>query len=105
MSRRSACPPGQRCYEPLAVLAYIAQYQQEHEGRSPSQRRIQRALAISAPSVVHAILHRLEQSRLLTITVYERGHPAHLSLTEAGQLAAQMWQEGQQGESTLPDEQ
>lgn len=97
MINQSPQAHGKRQYEPLTVLAYVARYQQQNEGRSPSQRRIQRDLGISVPSVVHVILHRLERSGLLTIKIYERGHPAHLILTEAGQLAAQMWQEEQEG--------
>lgn len=53
MSRKR---PRLRRYDPLAVLAYIATYQQQHHQRSPSQRRIQAALDISAPSVVHGIV-------------------------------------------------
>lgn len=88
--------PGNRAqqrYEPLDVLAYIAAYRQRHPHRSPSERRIQKDLDISAPSVVHAILLRLERAGLLTITRYGRGQLSDLTLTEAGQMAAQVWQE------------
>lgn len=85
----------QQRYEPLAVLAYIADYAQHSPRRSPSERRIQKDLGISAPSVVHEILGRLEQAGLLIITRYGRGQLSDLTLTEAGQTAAQMWQEAQ----------
>lgn len=87
--------PRQRRYDPLQVLAYIANYRQQHGGRSPSQRQIQRDLHVSAPSVVHNMLHRLANRGLLTITTYGRGLPADLSLTEAGQNAVQAWQRGE----------
>lgn len=85
----------QRRYEPLALLAYISAYQQRHPHRSPSERRIQKDLAISAPSVVHGILRRLERAGLLIITRYGRGQLSDLKLTEAGRVAAQFWQEEQ----------
>lgn len=81
-----------RRYDPLAVLAYIAAYQQQNAGRSPSQRRIQAALAMSAPSVAHNILHGLERRGLLRITSYGRGVGADLTLTEAGRAALERWQ-------------
>ena len=81
-----------RRYDPLAVLAYIASYQQAHSQRSPSQRRIQADLGISAPSVVHMIVQRLERAALLTITRHGRGNRVDLTLTEAGQHAVQRWQ-------------
>lgn len=82
-----------RRYDRLAILAYVASYQQQHQQRSPSQRRIQRALGISAPSVVHTILHRLAQAGLLTITTYERGAAADLTLTPTGRVAVERWQQ------------
>lgn len=85
----------QRRYEPLEVLAYIADYAQRNPRRSPSERRIQKDLGISAPSVVHLILRRLEQAGLLIITRYGRGHLSDLTLTDAGRTAAQMWREAQ----------
>lgn len=100
MTRQRPDQPRQRRYNPLAVLAYIARYQQQNGGRSPSQRRIQRALTISAPSVVHGMLHRLVRRGLLTITTYGRGLPADLSLTQAGQLAVQAWQQQAAGGDT-----
>lgn len=90
--------PGLRRYDPLAVLAYIATYQQTHPNRSPSQRRIQTALGISAPSVVHGIVQRLQRAGLLTITHYGRGHPVDLALTETGRAAVKQWQADQAGE-------
>lgn len=73
-----------RRYDPLAVLQHIHCYQEQHRGRSPSQRMIQAALEISAPSVVHNLLHRMERQGLLTITSYGRGRTGDLMLTEAG---------------------
>lgn len=106
MTRKRSNGPRQRRYEPLTVLAYIAHYQQQHGGLSPSQRRIQRHLEISAPSVVHNILHRLARSGLLTITYNGRGHPADFTLTDSGQKAAALWQEQQAADNgTTPDQQ
>lgn len=82
----------QRRYDPLAVLAYIATYQQTHRQRSPSQRRIQAALDISAPSVVHHLVRWLQRAELLTITSYGRGQSVDLTLTAAGHEAVQRWQ-------------
>lgn len=93
MPRQRPDQPRQRRYEPLMVLSYIARYQQQNAGRSPSQRRIQRDLNITAPSVVHTLLHRLARSNLLTITTRGRGHAAELALSEAGQKAAARWQQ------------
>ncbi len=95
MTKKSSQPRRQRRYEPLEVLAYIATYQQHNPRRSPSERRIQKDLGISAPSVVHMILRRLERAGLLSITRYGRGHLSDLILTEAGQRVAHRWQEGQ----------
>ena len=102
MTRQRSDQPRQRRYDRLAVLAYIARYQQQHGGRSPSQRRIQRDLTISAPSVVHTMLHRLARQGLLRITTYGRGLPADLTITEAGQVAVRAWQRRQAagGDST-----
>jgi Mn-dependent DtxR family transcriptional regulator len=80
-----------RRYDPLAVLAYIAAYQQTHDQRSPSERRIQDALTISAPSVVHAIIQRLVQDALIVVTRYGRGSGVDLRLTEEGQAAVERW--------------
>lgn len=87
-----------RRYDPLAVLAYIVTYQQQHPHRSPSQRRIQAALSISAPSVVHNMLYRLERRGLLTVTRHGRGVGVDLALTEAGQAAVQRWQAERAGD-------
>ena len=76
-----------RRYDPLAVLAYIATYQQQHRQRSPSERCIQIALGISAPSVVHNILQGLQHDGLLTTTRYGRGQLVDHQLTPAGQAA------------------
>jgi Mn-dependent DtxR family transcriptional regulator len=80
-----------RRYDPLAVLAYIAAYQQTHNQRSPSERRIQAALDVSAPSVVHAIIQHLVQDALIVVTRYGRGSGVDLTLTEAGQAAVEHW--------------
>lgn len=93
-------PRRQRRYDPLAVLSYIARYQRQHAQRSPSQRRIRADLRISAPSVVHTIVHRLEREGLLTIVIHGHGLRADLTLTEAGQAAAQDWQRQQRNDST-----
>lgn len=82
-----------RRYDPLAALAYIDQYQRQHQWRSPSQREIQSALHVSAPSVVHNMLHRLEHEGVLTITSYGRGRTADLLLTEAGQAELWRWRQ------------
>ncbi len=95
MSKQQPGKRQQRRYEPLEVLAYIGTYKKCNPLRSPSERRIQKDLGISASSVVHAILRRLERAGLLTITRYGRGHLSDLTLTDAGQVAAQMWQAGQ----------
>lgn len=95
MSDQQASRPRYRRYHPLLVLSYILRYQQQHNNASPSQRRIQRDLGISAPSVVHNILYRLEVSDLLRITTYGRGYPASLTVTEAGHAAVQQWQRQQ----------
>jgi Mn-dependent DtxR family transcriptional regulator len=81
----------QRRYDPLAVLDAIDTYQRSHNRRSPSQRWLQSDLTISAPSVVHMILHRLQNADLLRITTYGRGLSADLTLTEAGQDVLRNW--------------
>lgn len=81
-----------RRYDPLLVLSYIAGYKQQRYQRSPSQRQIQTGLGISAPSVVHNLLHRLQRADLLTITTYGHGRAADLTLTAAGERALQRWQ-------------
>lgn len=91
MSRKRPPQPRQRRYDPLAVLSYIATYQQTRPHRSPSQRQIRAALGISSPSVVHTLLHRLECDELLTVTRYGRGHLVDLALTEAGRAALELW--------------
>lgn len=93
MTRRRLKQPRHRRYDPLLVLSYIASYkrQQRHQ-RSPSQRQIQAGLGMSAPSVVHNMLHKLQRADLLTITTYGHGRAADLTLTAAGELAVQRWQ-------------
>jgi SOS-response transcriptional repressor LexA len=83
----------QRRYEPFMVLAYIVSYKQTHQGRSPSERRIQKGLGISSPSVVHNLLQRLKRAEFLIITTYGRGCAADLTPTETGQRAVQIWKE------------
>lgn len=92
MPRKRRDQPRQRRYDPLAVLSYIAAYQQQHAGRSPSQRRIQAVLGIGSPSVVHTILHRLERDELLSVTRYGRGVGVDLTLTVVGRAALERWQ-------------
>lgn len=87
----------QRRHEPLAILAYVADYQQRNAGRSPSQRRIQRALGLSAPSVVHYLIQRLIRAGLLTSIMYGRGRAAELLLTDAGRAALAQRQSGSPG--------
>jgi len=91
MSRKRSPQSRQRRYDPLAVLSYIATSQQTRPHRSPSQRQIQAAFGISAPSVVHNLLRRLERDELLTVTRYGRGHLVDLTLTEAGRAALERW--------------
>ena len=88
----------QRRYDLGAVLDYIASYQRSNGGRSPSQRRIQSALGISAPSVVHNILHRLQYQQLISMTTFGRGCPAELALTDEGYSALSRWQHEHQVE-------
>lgn len=78
-------------HDPLIVLDYVARYQTAHTGSSPSQRQIQRGLGLSAPSVIHYLLHRLERAGLLTITTRGRGLGADLAVTEAGQERLRRW--------------
>lgn len=85
-----------RRYDPGAVLNYIEVYRRNHGGRSPSQRQIQSALNISAPSVVHNMLHRLEYQSLLAMTTYRRGQTADLALTDEGHSELRRWQREQQ---------
>lgn len=101
MSGQNSSSRRHRRYHPLAVLAAIAAYQQLHH-RSPSERRIQADLGISAPSVVHNLLRRLRQDGLLTTTSYGRGHRAEHALTSAGQTAVGQWQTAQ-AEPTPPE--
>lgn len=94
-----------RRYDPISVLGYVAFYQQ-HKNRSPSQRQIQKDLAISAPSAVHVILSRLERAGLVVMTRYGRGFRADLALTPAGHAAVQRWREEHGALNTeLPPEQ
>ena len=97
MSQSQPTPPErrQRRYDVMAVLAAISRYQQQNAGDSPSERRIQVDLGISAPSVVHNILHRLQRQGLLVIASYGRGQSGNLTLTEAGLAAVQQWQREQ----------
>jgi SOS-response transcriptional repressor LexA len=103
MPKKQGTDQAARKYEPLDVLAFIVTYRERNQGWSPSERQIQQALSISVPSVVHHILQRLEGAELLTIIRYSRGYRSQLIPTEAGEKAAQLWQEGQdadQGETT-----
>lgn len=94
--------PRQRRYDRLAILDYVDTYKRTHNNRSPSQRGIRAALAISASSVVHNMLHRLERADLLTITTFGRGLGAELEITDAGQAELQRWRATRQA-ATAPD--
>lgn len=91
MPSRRPKQPRHRRYDPLLVLSYVVTYQQQHDRRSPSQRQIQVGLHISAPSVVHNMLHKLQRAGLLRITTYGQGRSADLTLTAAGVGALQRW--------------
>jgi uncharacterized membrane protein len=93
MPKKLSANQTQRRYEPLDVLAFIVTYRERNGGWPPSQRQIQKDLGMSAPSVVHLILRRLERAGLLTIIRYGRGYRSQLIPTEAGNMAAQVWQE------------
>lgn len=82
-------------YDRIAVLAYITTYQQQHRQRSPSERQIQAALGVSAPSVVHNILRWLQHAGLLTTTRYGRGLMVDHALTPAGYAAVEQWRTAQ----------
>jgi len=97
MPKRPVANRTQRRYEPLDALKFIVTYQECNGGWSPSERQIQKALGISGASVAHQILCRLERAGLLTIIRYGRGYRSQLIPTEAGQTAAQVWREGQDG--------
>jgi SOS-response transcriptional repressor LexA len=88
----------QRRYDRLAVLDYIETYHRMHH-YSPSQRMISRALAMSAPSVVHNAIHALERQGLLTITSTQRGWPAILEITPLGYQRLQEWRAGRTASS------
>lgn len=88
-----------RRYDPLLVLDYIATYQPRYAHQAPSQRRIQQALQISVPSVVHNLEQRLVEAGLLRITSRGRGYGAEVVITEAGQAALQQWRAAQGGSS------
>lgn len=83
--------PKQRRYDRFAILDYIQRYQQVHNERSPSQRRICGEFNISAPSVVHNILHGLERDGYLHIIPLGRGLSADLEITAAGLEQLQIW--------------
>lgn len=93
MPRKSA-RGRQRRYDLLDVLLFVARYQQENDQKSPSQRQIKTALGMTAPSVVHNLLHRLQQRGLLIVTNMGRGRSAVLTLTQAGREAVAAQQAG-----------
>lgn len=103
MSRRPPDNSHLRRRDPLEVLAYIATYQQQNRGRSPSQREIQRALDISAPSVVHNLERRLVAAGLLRIITRGRGFAAELEITAAGQMRLKEWHADQDGQGRTRD--
>lgn len=86
-------PRRQRRYQILMVLSYIVDYQREHDGESPTQRQAQRDLEISAPSVVHGIVHRLADRGLLRISTHGRGFAGALTVTAAGHKAVAEWRQ------------
>lgn len=92
-----------RRYDPLLVLDYIATYQHRSGQQSPSQRRIQKELLISAPSVVHNLERRLVEAGLLQIVSHRRGCVAEVAITDAGQAALQQWRATQGRSDTNPD--
>jgi DNA-binding IclR family transcriptional regulator len=81
-----------RRYDRLAVLDYIDAYQRIHR-RSPSQRMIAQALAMSTPSAAHTAIHALKRQGLLSIGLSPRGWPANLTITELGQERLQQWRD------------
>ena len=81
-----------RRYDRLAVLDYIDTYQRTHH-RSPSQRMIAQALAMSTPSAAHTAIHALKRQGLLIIGLSPRGWPANLTITELGQERLQAWRD------------
>lgn len=95
MPKKQRANRTQRRYEPFDVLAFIVTYRERNQDWSPSERHIQQALNISAPSVVHYIVQRLEGAGLLMVIRYGRGIRSQLIPTEAGRMAAQLWQEDQ----------
>jgi DNA-binding IclR family transcriptional regulator len=80
----------QRRTDRLAVLDYLATFQAAH-GHAPSQRLIQRALGLSAPSVAHTALHALERDGLIRRLPAPRGYRADLQITPAGQERLAQW--------------
>ena len=101
MSRRRA-PRTQRRYDPLATLDYIERYKTTHANRAPSQRRICAELAMSAPSVAHAIVHRLARKGLLIISEPEPGLSSELELTDMGREQLDHWRKQQNVHSVNP---
>lgn len=53
------------------ALAYVAAYQQREGGVSPSYEEIAAALGLRSKSGVHALLHRLADQGVVSLT---RGH-------------------------------
>ena len=108
MSRQQPGNRRQRRYDRIAILDYIDTYKRTHNHRSPSQRLIRAALNISAASVVHNMLHRLERAELLTITTFGRGLAGELEITVAGYEELRQWRAAQQSsaasDSPAPDQ-
>lgn len=102
MSRQPPHDRRQHRYDPLLVLDYIARYQERYGQQSPSQRRIQKELTISAPSVVHNLERRLVEAGLLRITTYGRGFAATREITAAGHTRLQQWRAAQGGQGRRP---
>ncbi len=82
-----------RRYDRVAILDYIATYQQTHNGRSPSERRIQSALHMPASSTVHYAIRDLAADGLLVITPIEPHNTPDLTITDVGHERLAAWRQ------------
>ncbi len=80
-------------YDRLAILDYIANYQEAYHGRSPSERRIQRALHMPASSTVHYAIRDLASDGLLVITPIEPHNTPDLTITDVGHARLAAWRQ------------
>ena len=94
----TVAPPKRRRqrYDRLAILDYIASYQETHHGRSPSERRIQAALQMPASSTVHYISRDLAADGLLVITPIEPHNTPDLTITDVGHERLAAWRQQQE---------